>query len=325
MWTYFWRWSTWKAFEANDPAGVVALITPSAYLTSKSYAGMRQYLRRIADEGWIIDLSPEDHRSDTSTRVFPETQHPICIGVFVRSGNPQPDSPAPVHYTALAGTQQQKFDALGKLTTKSQLWKDCPTTWQAAFRPGDTSWETYPTLSDLLPWQQTGVNSNRNWVWAPDAGTLQQRWTRFVQADPTEKPMLFKETHDRKIDKSYPAPGSTPGRTHLIDEDSAEVETVSVALRSFDRQVLINDRRVIDRPRPELWQTQGPKQIYVCEQHTHAVQDGPGLILPHSFRTCTASTDAVAGYCLYIETPRAPSQTCRHSWPESSRISSVAQ
>lgn len=63
---YFWRWATWKAFDqfAETPSGVVAFISPSAYLTSQGFAGFREYFRRTADEGWIVDVSPEGHQSD---------------------------------------------------------------------------------------------------------------------------------------------------------------------------------------------------------------------------------------------------------------------
>jgi hypothetical protein len=136
MWTYFWRWSTWKAFEANEPAGIVALITPSAYLASEAYAGMRHYLRSTADEGWIIDLSPEQHRPDIRTRIFPEMQHAICIGVFLRCGEPRPGEPAKVHYRAVSGSQQDKHDALAAIRLDDGGWVDCPTAWQDPFRPG---------------------------------------------------------------------------------------------------------------------------------------------------------------------------------------------
>jgi hypothetical protein len=89
MWTFFWRWATWKAFEANpeDPAGIVILITPKAYVASESHAGMRRYLRETADEGWIIDLSPEGFQPSARSRVFPAVQQPICIGAFARYGS----------------------------------------------------------------------------------------------------------------------------------------------------------------------------------------------------------------------------------------------
>jgi hypothetical protein len=277
MWTYFWRWSAWKAFEANDPAGVVALITPSAYLTSKSYAGMRRHLRQTADEGWIIDLSPEEHRAGTNTRIFPITQHKICIGIFLRTGNPKPDSPAKVHYRALSGTQAEKFAALADLNLDTG-WADCPTGWQSAFRPSDDTWATYPALGDLMPWQQPGVKPNRNWVYAPDADTLLQRWARLVHADKREKASLFKETRDRStLDHIRSQPGVPAGATTIAAETELTPQLARLTFRSFDRQVVIHDRRVIDFPRPELWQVNGEQQVYVTEQHADVLSEGIAL------------------------------------------------
>ena len=98
LYIYFWRWATWKVFDAHpdSPTGVVAFITTSAYLTGPGFVGMREYLRRTADEGWIIDLSPEGHQPKGSTRIFPEVQHPICIGIFVRKNLNQHRTSAPV-------------------------------------------------------------------------------------------------------------------------------------------------------------------------------------------------------------------------------------
>ena len=87
-WVFYWRWAIWKAFEAHPdhPSGVVVFITPSSYLASEAFAGMRSYLRHLTDEGWIIDLSPEDHQPPMPTRIFPAVQQPLCIGVFTRYG-----------------------------------------------------------------------------------------------------------------------------------------------------------------------------------------------------------------------------------------------
>jgi predicted helicase len=97
---YFWRWATWKVFEAGtdpkDREGVVALITTSAYLTGPGFAGMREYLRQFSSEGWIFDLSPEGHRASVGTRVFPGVQQPICIGLFVRRADSDRKVPAPI-------------------------------------------------------------------------------------------------------------------------------------------------------------------------------------------------------------------------------------
>jgi hypothetical protein len=277
LWTFFWRWATWKAFEANDPAGVVALITPSAYLTSAAYSGMRRYLRELADEAWIIDLSPEQHRSGIGTRVFPTTQHAICIGIFVRTTQPRPK--AKVHYVEIPGSQKEKFDVLDKLTLKSSSWRTCPETWEAAFRPSDGAWEEYPLVGELMPWQRTGVTSNRNWVWAPSKEILMTRWHQLILADEQRKPILFKNTDSRRVELKYPAqPGVPSGEREIAKERDPTPRTTRAGIHIFDRQYLILDRRVVDRPRSELWQVSGPDQIYTCEQHAHPVDSGPGLV-----------------------------------------------
>jgi hypothetical protein len=278
VWTFFWRWAAWKAFEANDPAGVVALITPSAYLTSAAYSGMRRYLRQLADEAWIIDLSPELHRPGIGTRIFPTTQHTICIGIFVRTARPQPQIPATVHYVEIRGRQEEKIASLGELTLMSSTWRTCPKSWDAAFRPGGGAWEEYPLLYDLMPWQQTGVNSNRNWVWAPSKDILQARWRQLIHANTDDKADLFKETRDRKVATKYPPHQSIPSSDQAVAEDTnSSPHLTMVGFRSFDRQYLIHDRRMVDFHRPELWQVSGPDQVYTCEQHAHPVDSGPGL------------------------------------------------
>jgi hypothetical protein len=73
---YFWRWACWKVFEAprresDEPAaGIVAFVTPTSFTRGKAFAGMREYLRRNCDLGWIINLAPEGNRPPARTRVF---------------------------------------------------------------------------------------------------------------------------------------------------------------------------------------------------------------------------------------------------------------
>lgn len=57
LYVYFWRWALWKAFEAhgNGP-GVVAFITGSSWLTGPGFIGLRQLVRELCDEAWVLDL-----------------------------------------------------------------------------------------------------------------------------------------------------------------------------------------------------------------------------------------------------------------------------
>jgi hypothetical protein len=281
LWVYFWRWATWKVFDHHReaPSGVVALISPSTYLSARGFAGMRTYLRQTADEGWIIDLSPEDHRPDVPTRVFSKVQQPLCIGIFARRGPPQRNTPATIHYLAVSGQQEEKFKRLAGLTLDSQDWAICPTGWSAPFRPErNPAWAQSPLLEDVFPWSSRGVTPGRTWVYAPEKETLARRWRQFVGADLEERRALFKEARDRKLNTVVgPLPGIAMHRGTLAQETSPQpIEPVLVGHRAFDRKWLIPDNRLMVVPRPELWRVRSCKQVYITAS-VHPIKNGPAL------------------------------------------------
>jgi hypothetical protein len=279
---YFWRWATWKVFDAHlsAPAGVVAFITTAAYTSGPGFAGMREYLRRTADEGWIIDLSPEGHQPEVSTRVFPGVQHQLCIGIFARYGKGNPSEPANIHHVTVSGPRAVKFDQLAALSLASPGWVPCATRWQDRLVPaGDQAWEGYPLLGDLMPWQAPGVKPNRTWVHAPSARTLRARWDRLIRAPASDKAELLKETRDRLTSTTAgPVLGFAPHSRTIGEEGASCPEPVRIGYRAFDRQYLIPDTRLIDFPRPALWQVVSQRQVFVAEQHDEPLTAGPGLV-----------------------------------------------
>jgi hypothetical protein len=281
LYVYFWRWATWKAFDAHpqSPAGVVAFISTSGYIGGPGFAGMRDYLRRTADEGWIINLSPEGHRPDTKTRLFSGVQQPLSIGIFARYGSPQPSTPARIHYTELSGSRSEKLAGLGSLRLADSSWDDCSYQWRDKFVPTPSrGWSEYPELHDILPWCAPGIKSNRTWVYSPDQATLIERWDRLINADPGKKPLLFKESQSANLRKiSPPLPGQEARSIPFSEERGSCPEPARVAYRSFDRQWLIPDSRLIHRPSRDLWQVHSDRQVYVTEQHAHPIGNGPGL------------------------------------------------
>jgi hypothetical protein len=280
-WVFYWRWAIWKAFEAHPdhPAGVVAFITPSSYLTGAAFARMRSYLRRIADEAWIIDVSPEGHQPKVPTRIFPGVQQPLSIAVFARYGKGNVSSPARIHYRALIGTREEKLHALDYLHLDDPAWRDGLEEDEDAFMPATGSdWARYPALSDMFPWQSPGVKANRTWVVAPDPEVLLQRWETLTSSRPEDRDVLLKATRDRTVDSvRLPVPGRSQPSGTLRTEVSRNPRIVPYAYRSFDRQYLILDTRVIDFSRPDLWNAQGPRQVFISEPHTNVIDDGPGL------------------------------------------------
>ncbi|WP_055482553.1 type ISP restriction/modification enzyme [Sphaerimonospora mesophila] len=282
LYVYFWRWATWKVFDAHpdQPAGIVAFITTSGFTTGPGFAGMREYLRRTSDEGWIINLSPEGHQPDVSTRVFPGVQQPLCIGVFVRYGAGSRETPALIHYVSVSGHRSEKFARLARLALDGPDWENCATGWQDRLQPAGTDdWLSYPSLGDLMPWRAPGVKPNRTWVYDPNPEILRDRWDRLIKAPADDKKVLFKESDARKIDSVIqPIFGFVDHRGLIKDETGPLPAPIRIAYRSFDRQWVIPDTRVQERPRPELWQVAGHEQIFTIEQHAQPLGDGPGLV-----------------------------------------------
>jgi hypothetical protein len=287
---YFWRWATWKLFEAHPDHrhGVVAFISTAGYLRGPGFKGMREYLRRTCDEGWIIDLSPEGIRPDVSTRIFPGVQQPLAIGIFVRRRSDDarhsgPDSPARIWYAATHGRREDKYARLADLTTSDhRRWLPVRDDWPAPFTPAALSgWDELPALGDLMPWVTPGVKPNRTWVYAPAPEILHARWAELTAVSVRQRRDLLKETGDRKVhSKVEPLPGVKPHTGTLAELANASPPSPErVAYRSFDRQWIVPDNRVLDRPRAELWRACGGGNVFVNEQHARPLRDGPGIVL----------------------------------------------
>ena len=51
-----------------------------------------------------------------------------------------------------------------------------------------------------------------------------------------------------------------------------------IAYRSFDRQWLIPDNRLLHRPSPDLWRANDKQQVFLTEQHAHHFETGPAIV-----------------------------------------------
>lgn len=282
---YFWRWATWKVFDAhyNYPAGVVAMICSAGFTSGPGFAGMREYLRRTTDEGWIIDLSPEGHQPPMITRVFRGNQQPICIAVFIRHGEIARNVPACIYRISVVGTFDEKCAALEQLKLDTPTWEECLSGWSDAFKPpGDTRWHSMPVMTELMPWSSPGVKPNRTWVYAPSPAILQRRWRTIVLADPQDKGPMFGESRDANLTRVNPPLFRQRHYSYpFSNESGACPDPIMVSRRSFDRQWLIPDPRLIATPRSSLWAVTGKRQLFVTEQHAHPTGEGPALVFTH--------------------------------------------
>ncbi len=286
LYVYFWRWALWKVIEKNAAKGpgIVSFISASSYLDGDAFCGMREHMRRQCDEIWIIDLGGEGRGTHRSENVF-AIQTPVAIAVALRSEKVAADKPAHVHYALVEGTRAEKLavlDDVEGLAHSSLKWLDCPDNWQAPFRPaGSGEYFTWPLLTDLMPWQHSGVQFKRTWPIAPDSELLERRW-RALLASPNREHLAksFKETRDRKIQSNCsPIYDRDDAGTPLVElsKDAPIRKITRYAYRSFDRQLMIADARLGDYLRPDLWRTHGEQQVYVTSLFSQPLGSGPAL------------------------------------------------
>ena len=295
LYVYFWRWALWKVFEhesARGP-GVVNFVSAASYIDGAAFSGMREHMRRVCDEIWILDLGGEGHAQPRDENVF-AIRTPVAIAVAVRARRGGGKRPATVWYGRIGGTRKEKLEALDKIRDfGSVAWQPCPSGWQDAFRPSaagtgnveagtemarQQSYALWPCLTDLMPWQHSGTQANRTWPIAPDTDTLKRRWSALLQAK--DRAAAFREDRDRRIDREYHSSGtrrSDPKPISQIPSNAPMPEARRYAYRSFDRQYLIVDSRLVSRVRPPLWNSQSGSQIFLTGLLTRPLGPGPAL------------------------------------------------
>jgi predicted helicase len=281
LYIYFWRWGLWKVFEHETAAGpgIVSFITASSYLEGRAFVGMREQMRRLCDEIWILDLGGEGRGTRRDENVF-AIQTPVAIAIAVRYKKPHPDNPAKVHYFSIEGSRKEKCDQLDNIDDFSKIqWQNCGDDWQDTFKPkGVGKFFSWPKIDDLFPWQISGVQVKRTWPIDPHKNILERLWKALLSS--SDRAKALKETRDRKISNKY---------NQIFPFDQCDIPIVKLpetaalpviqryGYRSFDRQWLLADNRICDYMRPELWEAYSEKQVYLTTLINHPLGNGPAL------------------------------------------------
>lgn len=289
LYIFFWRWATWKVFDhgPGNKSGIVCFITVAGFLNGPGFQKMRDYLRRSCDDIWVIDCSPEGHQPEVNTRIFQGVQQPVCIVMAVRSAKSNPRTPASVLFRSLpAGHRTEKFGALHALALSGPGWVACPSDWRAPFLPASQgAWATYPKLEDLFVYNGSGVMPGRTWIIAPDADSLKQRFSKLVAAPLAHKEVLFHphlrngDPGDKHINRVVPKAlaGFELRPKTIAAERGPCLEPARYGFRSFDRQWIIPDNRLINQPNPELWALHSDRQVYLTAPSDRSPTAGPAL------------------------------------------------
>ena len=190
---YFWRWALWKVFESTEGGGIVTFITASSYLKGPAFAGMRRKMREVFDELWIVDLEGDNLGARKTENVF-AIQTPVAIAIGVRNGNPKPLQPARVRKVRFTGSAQEKLAQLDGIQAFSDLsWQECTAEWGAPFYArGTGGYFDWPKVTDVFPWQHSGVQLKRTWPIGVTQRVLADRWRAFLAAPPDLRPSLFR-------------------------------------------------------------------------------------------------------------------------------------
>lgn len=292
LYVYFWRWATLKVFGAGwneatglpseERHGVVCFITVAGFLNGPGFQKMREDLRRDCNDIWVIDCSPEGHQPDVPTRIFQGVQQSVCIVLAARSADKDNSAPARLSYMTLPeGKRENKFGALAKLSLTDSTWKKGATGWREPFLPEQSgAWPTFPLITDFSIWSIPGVKTHRTWVIAPDTKTLERRWNILRdEKKPERKLDLFHPDRDRDLDRVIKRDlGQHHVRSIAVAQDQGSVvPPTRYAFRSFDRQWIIPDHRLISTGRPDLWAEDSAKQVYMTFLDAHSPDSGPAI------------------------------------------------
>ena len=294
LYVYFWRWATWKVFgsgfadstglpEKSDE-GIVCFITVAGFLNGPGFEKMRDDLRRTCSEIWVIDCSPEGHQPEVATRIFQVVQQPVCIVLAARKRDKSDSKPAKVKFRSLVkGRREEKFKELQSYSLHDEAWGDCLPDWRAPFLPAATGlWSEFPKLEELFIYNGSGVMPGRTWIIAPDKESLEERWKKLIaEKNPEKKELLFHphEGGDKTVDKtSKSGLAGHEYRSESVGKDKSPViAPTHYSFRSFDKQWIIPDSRLINRPNPTVWNSYSTRQIYLTAPEDRTPTNGPAL------------------------------------------------
>lgn len=298
LYVYFWRWATWKVFGSGqfaatglpdaDEEGIICYITVAGFLNGPGFQKMRADLRESCSDIWVIDCSPEGHQPEVASRIFQGVQQPVCIVIAARKRGKDGKRPARLRFRALPeGRREAKFAALGSISLDDGDWVEGADGWRESFLPEATgAWADFHELANLFVYDGSGVMPGRTWVIAPDKQTLARRWQRLVaENDPVEKERLFHphlrngKPGDKHIAKAIKS--GLPGheaRLVTIKADGGDIiAPAGYAFRSFDRQWIIPDARLINQPNPALWDGYSKQQVFLTAPEDRTPENGPAV------------------------------------------------
>lgn len=283
LYVYFWRWTLWKMFEQPGAPrrGIISFITAASYLRGPGFVGMRQHMREAFDDLWIIDLEGDSLGTRKTENVF-AIQTPVCIAVGVRYAETKRHALAKVRYAKFEGTREDKLRRLAATRSFADVdWQDCFADAQKPLLPIQTGdYFSWPEVTDVWPWQHSGVELKRTWPIGETRAVLSQRWAALMALPQQHRGAAFRETPDRQVAAQYKALNGTQRLPSIagLAVDAPHSSIVRYGWRSLDRAWLIQDNRLAARLRPPLWAAGSEHQVFLTSLLTGVLGAGPAAI-----------------------------------------------
>lgn len=306
LYVYFWRWAIWKVFESSgDGPAVVSFITASSWLTGPGFIGLRQLTQSLSDEIWICDLGGDNRGTQVEDNVF-DIETPVAIVTLIRKSETKKDSAPAIRYRRVSGTRAEKLSKLDSLKEPDRdedSWERLELSRLGDVMvplAGDLNWQRMPALTDLFPWQFPGVKANRTWPISPSRSTLTRRWEGLLErtkaddrAEAFVSPTTGRQIHT-KVAGLPPLSSLEKGAPHRPIR--------RYAFRSFDRQWILYDPRLLALERPALWASASEHQVFLSTMTTTPIGPGPAATVStdvpdlHHFRGNFGGKDVLPLY-----------------------------
>ena len=186
----------------------------------------------------------------------------------------------------------------------------------------------WPAVADLYPWIHSGCQLKRTWPIGPNESVLRKRWAGLVEGAADVRDDLMRATQFRNSGGRYSPLFGGPPEVETDREPPVRGHArahVQYGYRSFDRQWVIADSRLSDRPRPDLWRVASDRQVFMTTLTSTKLGKGPALIVSpyvpdlHHFR---GSYGAKRDAALCNQIPNCPADILRRwvaSWVRRSR------
>ena len=188
---------------------------------------------------------------------------------------------AKVRYAKFEGSREAKLERL--TTTKSfasVVWQDCFEHGGEPLLPQQAGdYFSWPAVTDIWPWQHSGVELKRTWPIGETKEVLARRWQALMALPKAERASAFHETPDRLVTAQYKALNGDDKLTPIanLPADAPHRPLVRYGFRSLDRGWLILDNRLAARPRPVLWAVHGDQQVFMTSMLTGVLGAGPAV------------------------------------------------